>query len=230
MPVERDLAWMAEGYDYFNTQLASIDDARLADPSALPNWTRKHVVAHIALNARGLRRLVHWAATGEVTPMYASPSARVEEIDAFTRSAGPALRDLVGLEHIQLVEALQGLTASGWSAQVATVTSGPVPATVIPWMRVRELWIHAVDLAAGGDFSDFPPLLIDGLIADVVAGRQSPALDIRPTDRAAGDPGPASSIPVEGRASDLARWITGRGSEGVSALDGTPLPELGRWL
>jgi maleylpyruvate isomerase len=233
--LDRDLLWMAEGYQYFNDQLASIEDTRLAEPSGLPGWTRKHVVAHVAFNARGLCRLARWAATGEVTPMYASVAARGDEIAEGARWPASRLRDLVLAEQGALTEALSGLDSAGWSAEVALVSGRPCGAVDIPWMRVRELWIHAVDLGVGGDFADFPTGLVDELIVDVLARRreegQAPVLDIRPTDRdSRPHPGdPASSAAVEGRAGDLARWLTGRGSAGVRSSGGGSLPELGPW-
>ena len=61
--------------------LEAAERGELGAASALPGWTRRHVVAHVAANADALGNLVHWAATGEPTPMYASPSARAAGID-----------------------------------------------------------------------------------------------------------------------------------------------------
>ncbi len=55
-------------------------------------------------------------------------------------------------------------------------------------------------------------------------------LILRPTDRAeevvAGD---GSGPPVSGSAADLARWLTGRGADGLTSSTGA-LPDLPRWL
>ena len=51
-------------------------------PTALPGWTRKHLVAHLAGNAEALLRLLHWAGTGERTPMYTSPEQRNADIES----------------------------------------------------------------------------------------------------------------------------------------------------
>jgi maleylpyruvate isomerase len=229
------LAWMADGYKYFNGQLTGVDDEQLAKASNLPTWSRKHIAAHVGFNARALARLVHWAKTGEATPMYSSSTARSDEIVEGERWGGARLRELVSAEQAALVEALHGLSDADWSAKVVTGQGRTVPASEIPWLRTRELWIHAVDLGTGGDFDDLPQQLIDKLVSEEVAKRrvsELPGLDVRPTDRGSDRPpgGPVSTSVIEGRANDLARWLTGRGIHDVRTSDGAPLPELGPWL
>ena len=59
---------------------ATLDDASITAPSLCEGWTRAHVVTHIARNADAICNLVHWATTGEPTPMYASPESRDADI------------------------------------------------------------------------------------------------------------------------------------------------------
>ena len=66
------LRWTRDGTTLFLAE-ADLGDAALGEPSALPGWTRRHLLAHVAANAAALGNLVHWAATGEPTPMYSSP-------------------------------------------------------------------------------------------------------------------------------------------------------------
>jgi len=232
--LERHLRWVTSGYRYFSDNLARIGDSDIARSSALPDWTRKHVVAHVGFNARALRRLVRWAATGVPTPMYPNSTARASEIGEGAGWDGPRLRTFLDAEQNELASALCRLGDEGWSAEVVTGQGRTVVASEIPWLRIRELWIHAVDLDAGGDYTDFPSELIDELLIDALAKRRStgtPTLTIRPTDRLSfpHSEGPFSG-PIEGSASDLARWLTGRGSRDIRTTDGSPLPELGPWL
>nr|WSY53877.1 hypothetical protein OG999_29680 [Streptomyces sp. NBC_00886] len=102
-------------------------------------------------------------------------------------------------------------------------------------MRTREVWIHAVDLNSGGDFTDFPPGLIDRLLSEAVNKRRAgdaPALAVRATDRDVNglDVSPNSARPVQGTAAGLARWLTRWETRGVRTSDGSPLPVLGPWL
>jgi maleylpyruvate isomerase len=57
----------------------------LSQHSALPGWTGGHLIAHVAVNADALGNLVHWAATGEPTPMYSSAADRAAGIEAGRR-------------------------------------------------------------------------------------------------------------------------------------------------
>jgi len=55
------LPWMRTGTEHVFALVAKLSDAELAEPSALPEWSRAHVVAHLARNAEALIRLVTWA-------------------------------------------------------------------------------------------------------------------------------------------------------------------------
>jgi maleylpyruvate isomerase len=232
----RRLAWMDEGYAYFAEDLDFLDDERFDEPSALAGWTRRHVIAHVGFNARALGRLVHWAATGERTPMYADDKARALEIEQGAGLPASKLRTLVRTEQSRLRAALDRLDTAGWDATVVTGQGRRVPAWEIPWLRTREVWVHAVDLCDGADFPDFPADLLDALITDVTATwrrrGQPPALVVAPADR---DREwrvdvPGCPIRVLGRADDLARWLTGRGTREIHTSDGAPIPDLGHWL
>jgi maleylpyruvate isomerase len=232
----RRLTWMDEGYAFLAERLDRLGDERFGEPSGLAGWTRRQVIAHLGFNARALGRLVHWAATGERTPMYADDRARVAEIAQGAGLPAPQLRELVHTEQSRLRAALDRLDPAGWDATVVTGQGREVPAREIPWLRTREVWVHAVDLRDGADFPDFPADLLDALITDVTATwqrrRQPPALVVAPTDRdrewRVDVPGPPTRM--VGRADDLARWLTGRGIRGVRTCDGAPMPDIGHWL
>ena len=65
--------WMQAGESAFADAVARLDEVGYAAASGLPGWSRKHLVAHASANAGALGNLIHWAATGEETPMYHSP-------------------------------------------------------------------------------------------------------------------------------------------------------------
>ncbi|MBC6461013.1 maleylpyruvate isomerase family mycothiol-dependent enzyme [Actinomadura sp. HBU206391] len=232
------MEWLREGTDRFVAHLDAFADADLAAPTALPGWSRAHLVAHVGHNARALGRLVHWARTGERTPMYASASVRDAEIAEGAERPAPELRAFVRESAGELWSALGGLSGDHWRAEVVTAQGRTVPAAQIVWMRCREVWVHTVDLGDGATFADFPAGLVDRLLTDVTAAwtqrEQEPALILAPEDRLrtwtvelAG----RSAAVVTGPAAGLCAWITGRGAHGVRTADpGTPLPVPGRWL
>jgi maleylpyruvate isomerase len=236
---QRHLAWMREGTAAFAARLTTLTDGDLDAPSRLPDWTRRHVLAHVGYNARALMRLLHWARTGEPTPMYESREARDAEIeDGSTRLSPTELRELALGTAEELETAFNGLSDEHWEAEVVTRQEWTARVTEIPWMRCREVWIHTVDLGAGTEFADFPPELVDTLLTDLTAmrqrGGQEPALNLAPEDRhrtwtveAMGRP----ATEITGPAASMAAWLTGRDAPGVRPADtGTQLPSLGRWI
>jgi maleylpyruvate isomerase len=224
------MKWLNEGTNLLTETVAKLGDAEFDEPSGLPGWTRRHVVAHVAANAEALRRLTQWAHTGERTPMYASADQRDADIEAGSALSPARLREWLAEAAAKLAEDLAALPAGAWENLVSTAQGKPVPATEIPWMRTREVWIHAVDLDAGVGFEDFPAGLCAALLTDVTAARsREQGVLLRATDcedvwRITGT-GPAAE--VAGTRAALARWVTGRG---VGGLTPSVPPDLGRWL
>ena len=182
--------WMDACTMLFLDALDGLSDAELDAPTALPGWTRRHVVAHVHLNAEALRNLLHWARTGEVTSMYVSREARDADIERGATLPARQLRALVRESAAALAADMDALPEEAWRREVRTAQGRPVPATEIPWMRTREMAIHGVDLGAGIGFEDLPEGLTAALAVDAVR------------KHAAGAAGPG-----------LAAWLTGRTSQ-----------------
>jgi maleylpyruvate isomerase len=228
------------GQAYFARKVTELPDANFDGPSLLPGWDRRHVVAHVGLNARALTHLTEWAATGEEHPMYESPTQRKDEIELTSTLPVQALRNLSDHAAIHLSVEWRDLRADAWSHKVRTAQGRLVPVSETVWMRTREVWIHAVDLANGGSFLDFPPELVDALLTDISgvwaqrreADGLSPFL-LRPTDRPLAEADramPEGALVIHGTAARLAQWASGRGNVGVTISDGYPAPEPPRWL
>jgi maleylpyruvate isomerase len=224
------MKWLNQGTNLLAETVAGLGDAEFDEPSGLPGWTRRHLLAHVAANAEALQRLVQWARTGERTPMYASADQRNADIEAGSRLPAARLREWISEAAANLAEDLAALPADAWENPVSTAQGKLIPATEIPWMRTREVWIHTVDLDAGVGFEHFPADLCAALLTDVTDARsRDRGVLLRATDcddvwRITGT-GPAAE--VAGTRAALARWVTGRGTGGLTPS--TP-PELGRWL
>lgn len=210
-----------------------LDEQTLDEPSALPGWSRRHVLAHLGFNAEAVRRLATWARTGVRTPMYPSREVRDAEIaDGATWDAA-RLRAFLADSADALAADLAALPEEAWDAEVVTAQGRAVPASVLPWMRAKEVAVHAVDLATGTSFADLPPGLCEALVDDVAALRAArgdgPALRLQAGARTWDVPGFGQPVTVRGDAPALAAWLTGRGDTGLSAQGGE-LPVLGPWL
>ncbi|GAA4672066.1 maleylpyruvate isomerase family mycothiol-dependent enzyme [Gordonia humi] len=230
------------GTSYFAQRLAELTDEQLDEPSLLEGWSRKHLVAHVGYNAAALCRLLDWAATGVETPMYGSPEQRAQEIAEGATLTAAALRNLFAHTVARLDEKWRNLPDDAWSEQVRTAQGRTVPVSETAWMRTREVWIHAVDLANGGRFGDFPDVVLDSLLTDIVGmwrGRElggnelgggivvevdgREAIPVRPVSGGSG----RSTSTVVGPLPSVVRWAAGRGGVGLTVGDDVEPP---RWL
>lgn len=204
--MKRVLEWIDEGTALCRSALGDLEA-----PSLLPGWSRRHVAAHLSLNAEALGNLVEWARTGEERPMYPSAAARNADIEAGTSRSADELRSWFDASSAGLNASMATLTDAQWQAAIRTAQGVPVPATKIPWMRSREVMIHAVDLGAGLTFADLPPDFLEALCEDIRTQR--------------GD------VPeVRGPLPELAAYLSGRPYADVVSSDGTPAESLPPWL
>jgi maleylpyruvate isomerase len=223
------LEWWRNGERHLGTALGRLTDEEFDAPSLLPGWTRQQLLAHVARNADALVNLLTWARTGIETPMYASPAARAAGIAEAAALPAPHLRAEVLAATRRLADAVATMTGEAWSAPVRTAQGRTVPAAEVPWMRCREVWVHAVDLDAGVGFADIPEDVLAALVDDVFRmwdrRDQIPDLAVFAGDREWG----TGALAVAGPLPEVTAWLTGRtAGEGLRA-DG-PLPQLAAWL
>ncbi|WP_137843312.1 maleylpyruvate isomerase family mycothiol-dependent enzyme [Microbacterium sp. 2FI] len=237
------LLLMRRGQAYWARSLAELADDRFDEPSLLPGWSRRHLVAHVGFNARAVARLVEWARTGVENPMYASDTQRAEEIEFGATLPVEALRHLAAHAAVHLDVEWRDLPEAAWSHEVRTAQGRLVPASETVWIRTREVWIHAVDLRNGASVRDFPPELHDLLLDDLIRvwTRKGVATErsivLEPVDRAetfvldaVGQGTGRDPLVVRGTAADLVGWGTGRSARGVVAADGGAPPKAPTWL
>jgi maleylpyruvate isomerase len=233
--VARQLLLERRGQAYFSRKLNELRDDEFEVPSLLPGWSRADVVAHVGYNARAVARLVDWAETGIETPMYASTAQRAEEIELGATLPVEALRNLSAHAAVHLDVSWRDLPVDAWSHEVRTAQGRLVPVSETVWMRLREVWLHAVDLDNGGLVSDFPDEVLDLLLDDLGRvwqrkGASNVVLEV--TDRSPAyrvREGPAD-LTVRGTAADIVAWGTGRARGGVRTLTGERAPAAPAWL
>lgn len=228
--------WTRQGTALLTKEAADLDDAALSVPSALPGWSRKHVLAHVAANADALGNLVHWAATGEPTPMYSSPAERAAGIERGIALPVSALGDWLRRSADALEEAMTALSGEQWRAAVVTAQGRTIPAAEVPWLRAREVCVHAVDLVTGVSFADLPADFLTALCDDVTAKRaagasRGPALVLAAADTGglwelSGD---GEGGTLSGPLAEIAAYLTGR-PHNLTTPGGDPAPALPPWL
>ena len=231
MRPEQTLGWMADGTRMLLTDLVALPDQALDAPTALPGWTRRYLLAHVAANAGALRNLVHWARTGEERRMYASNEQRDADIATGARLPAAELRAWIDSSAQALAADLDAMPGQAWDAKVITAQGLTRGASEIPWMRVREAYVHAIDLGAGTQWRDLPAGFLAALLDDVTARRSAkgggPALAVAATDtghtwEVAGS---GAAIPVSAALADLVPYLTGRPAPELKSA-----PALPAWL
>lgn len=202
-----------------------LDD--VAAPSLCEGWSRGHVLTHLARNAEGIAALVRAAVDDSGETMYASAEARDADIDAGAgRPVEEQARDVrdtaaaVGAE-------LRRLRPEHGETRLERVPGVRfIPARHLPFMRLREVVYHHVDLDAGFGFADVDaPLLVVFLDDEVKRLRRcdpAPDLTIRTTEGDEWTVGLGTTTVSGDRASVLA-WLARGLTDGVSA---DPLPHL----
>jgi maleylpyruvate isomerase len=230
------LAWAGDGAAHLRGLMMRMGEDAFAAPSALPGWSRAHVLTHVARNADAMINLLTWARTGVRTPAYSSREQRDADIEAGAHRTPAEIRADVVESSDRLARVVRAMPESAWSAHVQNAQGRDLLATDIPWLRAREMWIHAVDLDVGASFADMPGPMAAALLTDVAAAMGEkpgcPALRLVTPEGAAWNVGDPDAAPtVTGSAPGLAAWLLGR-SKGrdLRTSAGKPLPALPRWL
>ena len=211
----------------------TLSDADVLAPSALPGWSRGHVLTHIARNADSLRNLLTWAATGVEHPQYPSSEARNAGIEAGAgRLAADQVADIEE-SHQRFMAVAAAMPAGHWQHEVRWLSGEPRAASKVLDARLREVAIHHIDLDAGYSASDWPSpfaLRILGAVLPAFEVRGIEPVTLIPTDADLRiDVAGGSAVEVRGAASQLATWILGRDDGSKLSVTGGPLPAPPPW-
>lgn len=236
-----DLQHLAESTGSLLRTLRTLTDGQVREDSALPGWTRAHVLTHVARNADAMANLVRWAVSGIQEPMYPSVQDRNADIDAgATRPARVIVADVVASAE-RLATAIAALVAAGPEALARPVVFGVVrpdsasyPAARIVSHRRREVEVHHVDLAAGYKSQDWPDDFVsetlDGLSrarcgAAGLAGITALVTEDGTRWTLLTEGGAATQRDLTGPSVWLATWLLGRAvPDALATSDGSPVP------
>lgn len=227
---------LASATKRFIAEITPCTDAQMLAPSRLPGWSRGHVATHIARNADGMVNLCTWARTGIETPMYPTQEARNSQIEnGARRPAAEIVADVITSAE-QLVSAFAALDEAALKVPIrrgANSTGPQYPASTIPWMRLREVEIHLVDLNLAVTFAQSPVKFLTDLLTE-----ETPNFDSRmPGLTLMTNEGPRFQIgdgaqTITGSIGDIAAWLLGRANEDeLSRLKSdTSIPIPPKWL
>ncbi|UQI44164.1 maleylpyruvate isomerase family mycothiol-dependent enzyme [Streptomyces sp. HU2014] len=220
-----DLAAVREATDRLLSAVGKLDNAAVAEASRLPDWTRGHVLAHLARNADALVNVL----TGR--PMYASAEARDADI---ARGAGRPLNVHLADLRDSAARFTEAAEAPGDPSRTVELRNGVTDtAARIPFRRLIEVELHHVDLGIGYELPDLPAEFtaraVGYLTARYSGHRDLPAVVLTAAGGGQWRTGGAEGTPVTvtGTAPALLGWLSGRGAKGADlTADGAPLPSL----
>ena len=215
-----------------------VSEARACDdlsaPSLCEGWTRDHVLNHLARNAEALVRLVGAAVDGTGETMYASPERRDSDIDdGVGRDPGVVVGEVEDTA-VPLAEALRRLGPEHRDVVLERTPGGPTfKGGMLPFMRLREIVYHHVDLDVGFGFddveSDLQVLFLENELKRQRGVEGAPPLVLRSDEGdtwAVGDD-TDDVPPVTGTRAGILTWLARQDPSGVRA---EALPELTRGL
>ncbi len=203
-------------------------DADVGTPSLLPDWTRGHVLTHLARNADSVARTLSAGLAGEdAAPYPDGPEGREADIRA---GAGRPMTEQLGdvREAADRLDRVFGALADadGWDLPCWEGR----PAHHFLDARWREVEIHRVDVAGAYTAADWPPEFVAYLLPELLstaADRLDRPVRIRTDAGVEWSGGAGDSEPVEVAGPDwaVALWLVGRpvGDELPDA------PPVARW-
>jgi maleylpyruvate isomerase len=218
--------------------LVSVDAMTKEDvrgPTLLPDWSRGHLLTHIARSADSLARLVEWARTGIEQKQYASEEARAAQIQAGARRSPAELAADIKASAVAFEQAARSLPESARYFELRLRSGVPVTAERLLFVRLRELEVHHVDLDVGYTWADIPPDVTTAVIDDIVATlskrEEVPPVRLVATDveleRQIGLRGPV----LTGEQADLLAWLSGRSpGVGLTVTGADEVPPAAQWI
>lgn len=154
-----ELALARRGTAYFARLLNNLRNAELYEASADPHWTRAHVVAAVAYNAKDITRIVEAARMDLSQIDNPSERERAEDIAYAATLPAHALRNLFKHSEVHLNVEWRDLTDKNWQATLTTNLGQTIPVLQTPLIRAHAIWSRAIDLNAGGRIADVPERL-----------------------------------------------------------------------
>ena len=150
--VAADVAEVLAAHAALVHHLRSLDGVDPSSPSRLPDWTVGHVLTHISRNADGIVSVL------DGLPQYPHGLAgRNDDIEAGASRPWVDLVDDVEATCACVDERLARHT--DWRG-TATTLAGERPMAMVPFLRLREVVVHHVDLGVGYEFTDVPALYL----------------------------------------------------------------------
>jgi maleylpyruvate isomerase len=207
----------------------ALADEDLHQASALPGWTRAHVLTHLAQAADSRTGLLRAARAGQVGQQYPSEEARADAIDAGARRPPAAIRADLHRAVRDCLTAIREHPRHLWDAPAIWLgPPGRRPVRGVVTSLRRELEYHHVDLAAGYQPAswpdDFPATELPLVTTWMNHRADTPPMTL--AGPAALHIGTTPPLDITGPPAALLAWLTGRSNGSGLHPDTAALPAL----
>jgi maleylpyruvate isomerase len=207
----------------------------ISAPSSLPNWSRAHVLSHLARNADGHRNLLLGARSKQIVWMYTSQAMRDADVHfGAMRPSEVVVEDVLASSRNFVVDVrtTPNDVLSGTAVFSRVSDDGPrIPLADVLQIRLSELEIHHVDLHWHYTFANTPSELIEMFIGRFHSARTNLQMD--PLSLVATDLGrrwiaEADGAPVvSGPGYALLGWLTRRANGSQLTIEPKgPFPDV----
>ncbi|WP_207931213.1 maleylpyruvate isomerase family mycothiol-dependent enzyme [Streptomyces sp. 8K308] len=224
----RDAVFAAQ--DRLRALLPGLTDAAAREPSALPGWSRAHVLSHLEGVGLALARQAEFASRGELVDVYdGGRPARDAGIEAGARRDAAALRAALtaALDRVRATWAAVG--PDEWDRPVR-YRQGPLRGALLAWWREAE--IHTADALLGATPADWSRAFcghtLDFLAPRVPADTRLVLVATDGPERREFGTGPQDVV-VRGPLTDLTAWLAGRAPAAPPRPETGELPQLDPW-
>lgn len=154
------VAGCAAAHQKLLSSLENLTDEQCRQDSRLPNWSRGHVLTHLARNADSHAHLLQCAGLGEIGTQYESVEKRNSDIESGSaRTASELVKDLRSSIYA-LEAAWASANEKAWSGEGRNLGGRVIEMSSIVFLRWREVEIHHADLNLGFSYDDLTPLYV----------------------------------------------------------------------
>jgi len=214
--------------------VSDLRNEEIAADSLLPDWSRGHVLSHLANNARGLSNLVEWALTGVQKDMYVSVEQRGIDIENGAKRPGSEIiADFLEQSKVFASNLDRLMAGPILSEEIVLGNGSRVHPHEMTTLRERELLVHLVDLGLGYKANDWTLDWSIKTLKSVNAGKRKEPVKFRLL--IAGDHtwtmDQNGMTDIFGTPQSLAAWLMGREPDDkLVTSDGSPLGNPPKWL
>ncbi|MGW1984142.1 maleylpyruvate isomerase family mycothiol-dependent enzyme [Streptomyces collinus] len=201
---------------------ARLSDTALRAPSALPGWTRGHVLAHVAHSVDAYVWLLGLAHTGRAPGPRTGAAALASAVERDALLSADAIAARLRQNLDRFTARARAMPAPAWERLVPALTGWRHPARYVLLRCLRELETHHLDLDTGHGTEQWPAAYVTWALDDTLATLRTQGFRLASVE--AVDLGrrwslAAQGASVAGAGHQVLGWLTGRTPAGALTAD-----------